>query len=71
MPRRISGRPKALELADFAGPVADPAPELILDKDRLARLKLGMLDQDILELRNQIKFREMYRDMIREQHNIK
>ncbi|OGP97574.1 MAG: hypothetical protein A2Z51_06600 [Deltaproteobacteria bacterium RBG_19FT_COMBO_52_11] len=71
MPRRISERPKALELAHIAGPVADPAPELILDKDRLARLKLGMLDQEILELRNQIKFREMYRDMIREQHNIK
>lgn len=71
MPRRIAERPKALELAHFAGPVADPGPELILDKVRLARLKLGMLDQEILELRSQIKFRETYRDMIKEQHNIK
>ena len=27
MPSRISVRPKALELAGIAGPVADPAPE--------------------------------------------
>jgi hypothetical protein len=71
MPRQIAARSKALELANIAGPVADPSPELILDKDRLARLKLGMLDQEIQGLRNQIKIVEMYRDMIKEQHNIK
>jgi hypothetical protein len=55
MPRRIAERQRAIGLIDFAGPVADPSPELVLDKDRLARLKLGMLDQEILELRNQTK----------------
>ena len=64
-------RQKSLELAKIAGPVADPGPELILDKDRLARLKLEMLDQEILELKNQIKIAETYRVLIKEQHNIK
>jgi hypothetical protein len=70
MPRKVQTQ-KSSELLHIAGPVADPGPELILDKDRLARLKLEMLGQEILELKNQIKIAETYQVLIKEQHNIK
>ncbi len=68
---RLSERQRAFELSQLAGITADPAPDLILDKIRLAKLKLEMLDQTIIELKNQIKIAETYRNMIKEQHNIK
>jgi hypothetical protein len=70
MPKRIPERPRVFEMAQLAGPVADPGPELILDKVRLSKLKLAMIDQQIAELNNQIKIAQTYRDMIKEQYNI-
>ena len=53
------------------GLVADPAPEILLDKERLARLKVTILDTEVKELQNQMKIAEMYRDLLREQYKIR
>ena len=53
------------------GLVADPGPDILLNKDLLARLKVQILDLEIIELKNQIKLAESYKDMLREQYKMK
>lgn len=52
------------------GLVADPAPEILLDKDQLARIKIQILEHEILELKNQINLAETYMGMLRETYKI-
>lgn len=53
------------------GPVADPSPEYLLDKARLAQLKIHNLDMHIKELNKQIEFCKMERDLLKEEYKIK
>ena len=53
------------------GPVADPGPELMLDKARLAQLKVHRLDQAITDLRNQIEIFELEKNLLAEEYNLK
>jgi hypothetical protein len=52
------------------GIVADPAPEIIFDKERLAHFKVEILKHEITEMKNQIKLAEMYIGMIKEQYKM-
>ena len=52
------------------GMVADPAPDILLNKELLARLKVQMLDHEIVELKNGIKFAESYKALLKEQYKI-
>jgi len=53
------------------GLVADPAPDILLNKDLLARLKIKILDLEIIQLKNQIELAESYQHMLKEQYKIK
>ncbi|UCE73242.1 MAG: hypothetical protein JSV56_09420 [Methanomassiliicoccales archaeon] len=53
------------------GPIADPAPWHILDKVRVAKLKISKLDMAITELENQIEFLKLEKDLLKEEYNIK
>ena len=52
------------------GIVADPAPDILLGKEQLARLKVQILDQEIMDLKNQIKLAETYKAMLKQQYKI-
>jgi hypothetical protein len=52
------------------GPVADPATFWLLDKSRVARLKIRQLDMTIAELEKQIEFLKLQQDMLKEEYRI-
>lgn len=52
------------------GIVADPGPDILLNKDYLAKLKIQILESEILELKNQIKLAESYKAMLKEQYKL-
>jgi len=52
------------------GLVADPAPEVLFNKDFLARFKVQMIDHEIVEMKENIKFAESYKALIREQYKL-
>lgn len=53
------------------GTVADPGPELLLDKTRLAKLRIKKVDFAIQELKQQIDILVMERDMLKRTYKIK
>lgn len=55
----------------FRGPVADPAPWYLLDKAKLARLKIHQIEAAITELEKQIDSLKLERDLLKEEYNIK
>ena len=61
-------RPEISSVYYKLGLVADPAPELLLNKAQLAKLKIQMLDQQIAELKHQIELAETYKGMLMEEY---
>lgn len=53
------------------GPCADPSPEYLLDKARLAQLKIHKLDMHVKELEKQMEFCKMERDLLKKEYKIK
>lgn len=53
------------------GTVADPGPELLLDKAKLAKLRIKKVDFAIQELKQQIDILVMERDMLKRTYKIK
>jgi hypothetical protein len=58
-------------IPNVAGPVADPGPELLLDKTRLAKLKIVRLDQTVASLEKQIEAIRLERDLLAEEYKLK
>jgi len=55
----------------FRGPVADPAPWYLLDKAKLAQLKVRNIDGVIVELEKQIDSLKLERDLLKQEYKIK
>lgn len=55
----------------FRGPVADPAPWYLLDKAKLAQLKIHQIDKTIMEMQKQIDLLKLERDLLKEEYKIK
>ncbi len=53
------------------GPVADPAPWYLLDKAKLAQLKIHQLDAAIMELEKQIDSFKLERDLLKQEYKLK
>jgi hypothetical protein len=53
---------------NFRGPVADPGPWQILDKDKLARIKVARLERYIDEINKEIEIITLERDLIKQQY---
>ena len=53
------------------GPVADPAPWYLLDKAKLAQLKIRQLDTAIMELEKQIDFFKLERNLLKQEYKLK
>ena len=53
------------------GPVADPAPWYLLDKAKLAKLKIRSLEAGIAEFESQIGSLKLERDLLKEEYKIK
>jgi len=53
------------------GTVADPGPELLLDKARLAKIKVRKLDMVIKGLEEQIDVLRLEQDMLKKEYKIK
>jgi len=52
------------------GMVADPGPELLLEKDQLAQIRLRRIDIAIKELNESIKTLELEKGMLKKQYKI-
>jgi hypothetical protein len=55
---------------NIRGPVADPIPFWIMDKSRLAKLKIRQIDLDIAERERQIDFLKLERDLLAEEYKV-
>lgn len=64
-------RPWIRGVADFPFPPIDPGPPYLLDKARLAKLKIGKIDKVITELEKQIGLLKLEHDLLKEEYNIK
>ena len=53
------------------GPVADPGPMLLLDKAKLAQIKIRQIDMVVMDLEKQVEFLKLERDMLKEEYRIK
>jgi hypothetical protein len=53
------------------GPVADPQPEMLLDKAKLAQLKVHRLDAAMSELQKGIDSFKLERDLLKKEYQIK
>lgn len=49
---------------------ADPGPDILLDKSKIARLKVRQLEMVVHELEGQLEMAKMELDMIREEYKI-
>lgn len=58
-------------LGSIGGPTADPGPPYLLDKARLAKLKISKIDKVITELEKQIGLLKLQHDLLKEEYNIK
>lgn len=58
-------------IPNVAGPIADPGPEMLLDKVRLAKLKVARLDQVLVGLEQQMDAVRLERDLLKEEYKIK
>lgn len=63
--------PRWRRIQTIMGPVADPGPELMLDKSRLAQIKVHKIDQVVLELKNQIESLQLEKKLLVEEYKIK
>jgi hypothetical protein len=61
----------AERIANVAGPIADPGPELLLDKARLAKLKIARLEQVLVGLEKQMDAVRLERDLLKQEYKIK
>ncbi len=57
-------------LTHFRGPIADPAPWHLLDKSRVAKLKVSQIDMQIQELQRQIDFLKLQSQLLKEEHKL-
>ncbi|MDH4239737.1 MAG: hypothetical protein OEW48_09255 [Phycisphaerae bacterium] len=55
----------------FRGPVADPAPWQLLDKAKLAQIKVRNIDGVIMEMEKQIDSLKLERDLLKQEYKIK
>lgn len=62
--------PSLLQYA-VRGPVADPGPMLLLDKAKLAQIKIRQIDMVVMDLERQVEFLKLERDMLKEEYRIK
>ena len=53
------------------GPVADPATFWLLDKGKIARLKVHQLDMAIAELDKQKEFLKLQQSMLKQEYKIR
>jgi hypothetical protein len=53
------------------GPVADPAPWYLLDKARLAQLRIRKIDAAVTELEKQIDYLKAEKNLLKEEYKIK
>ncbi len=53
------------------GPVADPGPSYLLDKAKLAQLKIRKIDVAITELEKQIELLKLERDLLKKEYKIR
>ncbi len=53
------------------GPVGDPAPDVLLGKDKLAQLKVHRLETTIKDLQQQIDTLKLERDLLKEEYKLK
>jgi hypothetical protein len=58
-------------LDSIHGPTADPGPPYLLDKARLAILKISKIDTVITELEKKIGLLKLQHDLLKEEYNIK
>ena len=63
--------PEILRHRWIRGPVADPSPWHLLDKARLAKLKIRNIETAIDELEKQIDMLKFERDLLKEEYKIK
>ncbi|MCK4816765.1 hypothetical protein KA005_13425, partial [bacterium] len=57
--------------AGIRGPVADPAPWYLLDKAKLAQLKIRKIDSTINELEKQIDLLKLERDLLKKEYKLR
>jgi hypothetical protein len=57
--------------AGFRGPIADPGPIFLLEKPKLAQLKIRHIDMAITELERQIDLLKFERDLLKKEYNLK
>ena len=58
------------ELLKFRGPVGDPAPYHLLDKAKLAELKVHRLNTAIAEMEKQIESFKIERDLYKKEYKL-
>lgn len=58
-------------LGPIGDPTADPGPPYLLDKARLAILKISKIDKVITDLEKQIGLLKLQHDLLKEEYNIK
>ena len=52
------------------GFAADPAIDVLLDKDAIARIRIRQLDQVITQLQQEIELAKMEQDLLREEYKL-
>lgn len=65
----FAGIPEAIKWK--VGYAADPAIDILLDKSKLAQIRIRKLDMLIQELNQQIELLDMERDMLRNEYKVK
>jgi len=63
--------PSLTRLGNFRGPISDPAPWHLLDKSRIAKLKIRQLDMAIKELNQQIDLLKLEQSLLKEEYKTK
>jgi hypothetical protein len=52
------------------GYAADPAIDLLLDKSRIAQIRIRQLDQIIVQLEQQVEIARMEMDLLKEEYKL-
>jgi hypothetical protein len=63
-------QPWARRIPTIIGPIADPGPEALLDRRRLAQLKVQRLEQAIKSLGSMVESLELERGLLVEEHGL-
>jgi hypothetical protein len=64
-------QPQLLNPLWKVGFAADPAIDLLLDKSRLAQIRIRQLDQLIVQLEQQVEIARMEQDLLKEEYKVK